>query len=115
MGKRNVSSLLKRRVAARAKWKCSSCANILDEHYEVDHIVPLWKGGSNQLANLQVLCCKCHKTKTLTENIARGPSASIAVCEHCEKVYSLYFGLCPCTRPEPAISFKASRKRKILE
>lgn len=32
---------------------------------EVDHIVPLFKGGTDDMDNLQGLCTECHKTKTL--------------------------------------------------
>ncbi|RMG71918.1 MAG: HNH endonuclease [Chloroflexi bacterium] len=31
---------------------------------EVDHIVPLCKGGNDNRDNLQSLCCDCHKIKT---------------------------------------------------
>ena len=31
---------------------------------EVDHIVPLYKGGTDAWANLQSLCDPCHKDKT---------------------------------------------------
>ena len=31
---------------------------------EVDHIVPLTKGGTDDLANLQGLCRECHAAKT---------------------------------------------------
>ena len=31
---------------------------------EVDQIVPLFKGGSNELSNLQALCSRCHEDKT---------------------------------------------------
>lgn len=38
---------------------------------EVDHIVPLHLGGSNEPENLQLLCIKCHKEKTIAERCAR--------------------------------------------
>ncbi|WP_395407957.1 HNH endonuclease [Pseudoduganella sp. UC29_106] len=34
---------------------------------EVDHIIPLWKGGADDETNLQSLCKPCHATKTAAE------------------------------------------------
>lgn len=31
---------------------------------EMDHIVPLFKGGGNEDANLQMLCVECHRKKS---------------------------------------------------
>ena len=31
---------------------------------ELDHIVPLHKGGGNEPENLQMLCAECHREKT---------------------------------------------------
>ena len=38
---------------------------------EVDHIVPLEQGGSNDEINLQPLCKECHQAKTKQEMRAR--------------------------------------------
>ena len=97
--KRSVGGLLKRRVAAQQRWHCLVCAAMLDEYYEVDHIVPLWAGGKNARENLQALCVMCHKRKTYDENVARGPSGSTARCGRCGRVYSLYFERCSCYGP----------------
>jgi 5-methylcytosine-specific restriction protein A len=35
---------------------------------EVDHIVPLSKGGTDAMDNLQTLCHKCHSRKTVVED-----------------------------------------------
>lgn len=35
----------KRIVAARQVWRCSACDRLLDSSFQVDHTVPLWKGG----------------------------------------------------------------------
>jgi 5-methylcytosine-specific restriction protein A len=34
---------------------------------EMDHIEPLFKGGSNDDSNLQMLCVECHRQKTATD------------------------------------------------
>jgi hypothetical protein len=67
--KRNVSSLTKKMVASNQQWKCGgSCNQTLDYTYEIDHHIPLFKGGSNEMSNLIALCRNCHGKKTLLEN-----------------------------------------------
>ena len=67
--KRNVSSLTKKMVASNQQWKCGgSCNQTLDYTYEIDHHIPLFKGGSNEISNLIALCRNCHGKKTLLEN-----------------------------------------------
>lgn len=66
--KRNVSSLTKKMVASNQEWKCGSCNETLDYTYEIDHHIPLFKGGSNEISNLIALCRNCHGKKTLLEN-----------------------------------------------
>jgi 5-methylcytosine-specific restriction endonuclease McrA len=68
INKRNVSSLTKKMVASNQEWKCGSCNQTLDYTYEIDHHVPLFKGGSNEINNLIALCRNCHGKKTLLEN-----------------------------------------------
>lgn len=65
--KRNVSAPLKKKIAANQKWKCKKCSQLLDETYQVDHILPLFKEGGNEIDNLQALCPNCHAKKTLNE------------------------------------------------
>jgi 5-methylcytosine-specific restriction endonuclease McrA len=55
---------VKKKVAHAQQWKCSQCDLMLPSCYEVDHIVPLWKNGSNQVSNLRALCRNCHGAKT---------------------------------------------------
>lgn len=38
---------------------------------ELDHITPLWAGGSDDESNYQGLCCDCHKAKTASEATRR--------------------------------------------
>lgn len=38
---------------------------------EVDHIVPLFEGGSDSVANKQALCLPCHQKKSYLEEMRR--------------------------------------------
>jgi 5-methylcytosine-specific restriction endonuclease McrA len=39
----------------------------LTSNLEIDHILPLHRGGSNEADNLQLLCVDCHKAKSAQE------------------------------------------------
>lgn len=43
---------------------CNLCeAHFEKQHLEVDHIVPVSKGGTDHISNLQLLCGNCNRTK----------------------------------------------------
>ena len=67
--KRNVNGYMKKFVASNQKWTCKHCQNILDASYEIDHIIPLYKGGTNDATNLVALCRNCHGVKTTKERM----------------------------------------------
>jgi len=55
-------------VYQKSNGLCVACKQ--SENLEVDHIVPLSRGGSNDLENLQLLCATCNRskgTKTMEE------------------------------------------------
>jgi 5-methylcytosine-specific restriction endonuclease McrA len=66
---RCVNNTMKKVVASNQKWECGLCQNLLDASYEVDHIIPLYKGGSNNITNLMALCRNCHGMKTINDQI----------------------------------------------
>jgi hypothetical protein len=68
-GKRLVSESTKKFVASKQGWKCGLCQKTLDETYEVDHITPLYKGGSNDSINLMALDPICHRKKTNADRL----------------------------------------------
>ena len=65
--RRNVSNSTKKIVASNQQWKCGDCGNLLDYTYEIDHQIPLFKGGTNDINNLIALCRSCHGRKTILE------------------------------------------------
>ncbi|MFF4557178.1 HNH endonuclease [Streptomyces sp. NPDC001422] len=56
------------RVLARDRFTCQKCGARTD--LEVDHLVPVARGGSWELSNLWVLCRPCHRSKTYGEDRA---------------------------------------------
>jgi 5-methylcytosine-specific restriction endonuclease McrA len=63
--RKNINNMTKKIVASKQKWRCNMCGNLLDASYEIDHINPLYKNGTNDIDNLQALCRNCHGTKTI--------------------------------------------------
>ncbi|WP_143557744.1 HNH endonuclease, partial [Snodgrassella communis] len=47
------------------------CGHIGVEGMEVDHIVNIAAGGTDELSNLQTLCRSCHQLKTRRESARR--------------------------------------------
>jgi 5-methylcytosine-specific restriction endonuclease McrA len=53
-----------RRIYERQKGKCPLCRNSFAKvGSELDHIIPLARGGSNDPSNLQYLCTPCNRAK----------------------------------------------------
>lgn len=66
---RSVSNLTKKITASNQNWQCGDCQVLLDYTYEVDHKIPLFKGGNNDPTNLIALCRNCHGKKTILEKL----------------------------------------------
>ena len=69
--KRSISEPEKKFVAARQKWRCSSCDNLLESTYQVDHTIALMNGGEDSVSNMTAMCVSCHCKKTQIEHIDR--------------------------------------------
>ena len=63
--KRSVSESKKKYVAANQNWHCGHCKQQLDATYEIDHVIELQNGGTNDVSNLKALCRNCHGKKTM--------------------------------------------------
>jgi 5-methylcytosine-specific restriction enzyme A len=64
-------SRLKPSILVRDGYLCQVCLKrgIYTEASEVDHVIPLAKGGSNDHSNLVAICGTCHEHKTITERV----------------------------------------------
>lgn len=65
---RSVSNKLKWKVISSQEYCCKYCnSKFGDIPPEIDHTVPLCKGGTNSIDNLQALCVTCHNSKTINQ------------------------------------------------
>ena len=56
----HIPAKLRHEVFKRDNYRCRECgATNKETTLEIDHIVPVSKGGSNNITNLQTLCKKC--------------------------------------------------------
>lgn len=64
------------RAFANADGKCASCGIKIriGQDWDLDHILALENGGSNDPENLQVLCELCHAKKTGDDHALAGKS-----------------------------------------
>ena len=57
---RNIPIWLRKEILERDRC-CVSCGSF--ENLEIDHIIPVSKGGSSERENLQILCKTCNRKK----------------------------------------------------
>lgn len=58
---RRISQDVKIAVSARDGGRCRQCGSTEKLHF--DHIIPVSKGGANTIANIQLLCASCNRSK----------------------------------------------------
>ncbi len=60
----------RQRILLRDAAQCKRCG-FVSLRNEVDHVIPLEQGGTDDDANLQTLCHECHAEKTAGEQRVR--------------------------------------------
>jgi 5-methylcytosine-specific restriction endonuclease McrA len=59
--RRSIPQDVKIAVSARDHGRCRQCGSTEQLHF--DHVIPVSKGGANTVANIQLLCGPCNRTK----------------------------------------------------
>ncbi len=78
---------LREAIIRRDNWTCRMCGNSVFKEpnllLEVDHIIPLSKGGKTEPNNLQTLCWRCNRAKSdkimATPNFSEDSNNTISV------------------------------------
>ena len=66
--RKRFSPLVSKQVAARQQFRCAICRRLFDDQlWDLDHIVPLFRGGSNELSNIRAICRACHMSDSATQ------------------------------------------------
>ena len=67
-GRQPIPRKLRHEVFKRDGYRCRECGASKEEtSLEIDHIVPVAKGGTNDIDNLQTLCRECNRMKHTDE------------------------------------------------
>lgn len=56
-----MRDIVRKRILEKFKYKCNHCGAV--DKLEVDHIIPLSKGGRHDEDNMQILCKTCNLKK----------------------------------------------------
>lgn len=77
----HISKKIRSQVFLRAKNRCEYCqyrSDIALESFEVEHIIPLALGGTDELKNLALVCRGCNSRKSIKIHAAE-PKSGISV------------------------------------
>lgn len=69
MSRKQFSKKKLEKLLSTFNGKCRMCQCVIDgaSGLEWDHRIPLALGGEDELANLEPLCIRCHRTKTKSD------------------------------------------------
>lgn len=105
--RKSVYRALYSEIRGQQHFRCDACRKPWERVFQIDHIVPLAIGGSNERDNLHMLCPDCHARKTAMEpalasvvaRFGERPGLRYALCYLCGDIVSLFFQH-RCTKPQ---------------
>ena len=69
--RKKINKDMRQHVVNKQENACGMCKLTLTPYFEIDHIIGLQFGGTDDEANLMALCRECHAKKSITENQCR--------------------------------------------
>ena len=69
--RKKISKVVRQHVVNKQENACGMCKLVLTPYFEIDHIVGLQFGGTDDETNLMALCRECHAKKSITETQCR--------------------------------------------
>lgn len=69
--RKKINKGVRQKIVDQQENTCGECEVILSPYFELDHIIGLQFGGTDDESNLMALCRECHAKKSITENQCR--------------------------------------------
>ena len=69
--RRKINKHVRQTILDKQKNICGGCKDVLTPYFQIDHIIGLQFGGTDEESNLMALCCECHAMKSIAENQCR--------------------------------------------
>ena len=69
--RKKISKEVRQLIVEKQGKACGECKLILTPYFQLDHIIGLQFGGTDDESNLMALCCECHSIKSISENQCR--------------------------------------------
>ena len=66
--RKKINIHVRQQVAEKQQNTCGECKKELSPHFQLDHVIALQFGGTDEESNLMALCCECHNIKFIGEN-----------------------------------------------
>ena len=69
--RKKINKDTRQKIADKQENACGECKMTLSPYFELDHIIGLQFGGTDEESNLMALCRECHGKKSIRENQCR--------------------------------------------
>jgi len=69
--RKKITKETRKEIVDEQENTCGKCKEKLSSCFQMDHIVGIQFGGTNEKSNLMALCCECHAKKSIAENKCR--------------------------------------------